>query len=552
MVNHVINHLFIWGLLLSGIPLIGQHPCDELEILQDGVALIRSGHKIGAGMVIGTDQDQIYVLTVKHNVLDEGQDSASGIVWLEFCEAGLPRILYRVPATSMILSAERDLAVLICNKKHLPVDFLGEFQAFKYIETTYLRSGHRISHIGHGGEPWLCFCLQNHVQKVGHGSRFSSSKKGGFNFGDSGGPIFDRNMNLVGIAATASRYVAHIIKIEAVMEWLHTLPVPQNHLLRNREVEPTGSGRYFRSDADATVTLTVPETGDTIYSFKIFRGEERFVNLNGAKDCEIEAENHNNGQKLKGKVRFAAGKRRVVSLDFFQSGDRINFPAFNPASTLFLGPTTLINFNTRSVRETFRPQIGLALIGPIGAFGAVAQDRSDAVPDVAYSQHDRIHAENFLRAHRRQPLRHVRSEYNLTQITYGIYLSVVPAIAAFGWDGEKILAKHVYLKVGGKSQRGSTWNIYQADPLLARKFEHETTLLPDSSLYVFDYTAGRRTDFLFGCAVVFPYFRVEVDYVPSSRQVSLGIGVHFQAAFGDQQRHDYPIFQPELKKIKKR
>lgn len=186
------------------------------------------GKYTGTGIVVGGDEKTTYILTAAHVVNDILADASRILVQFpgsKPIEGSPGQRVYRPPTS--------DLAIVnIGARPPRKVSLtLGS--------TWRLKIGQPVTAIGHPGEnDWLP-AINNEVLSLGFVSdkRLFGFKVSGTEEGNSGGPVFSRDGELVGIVYRIAPAQTIAVKIEEVIRTLEAWHVPTNNLVYRYETE---------------------------------------------------------------------------------------------------------------------------------------------------------------------------------------------------------------------------------------------------------------------------------------------------------------------------
>jgi hypothetical protein len=197
----------IW-LLVSGLPLHAQERCTSAAD-RAVVMLDVAGSQYGAGVVIGIQGDNIFIVTARHVV--EGENGAE----IKATFNGDRQNVYQ--ATISNISANKDVAFLIVRDGSL-ADVMKRTIVWQSLPgKSSATESQYVSIIGNsGGEGWTkSEILERVIARASNGIKVESHST---RPGTSGGGVFDPSEELVGIVSTDNGQVAAVVPIEGALQ----------------------------------------------------------------------------------------------------------------------------------------------------------------------------------------------------------------------------------------------------------------------------------------------------------------------------------------------
>jgi hypothetical protein len=216
-------------LVLSSNGLAAQ-PDAEARALVVKVLASRSGAELystGSGIVVGTDQYAVYVVTARH-VLDEALDSAGALVGrvrVAFAaDSAIPEPeLQALPKAGLVRLAERgsiDLAVMRVPRDGMSAEVVESFQ---FDRQGSAREGDRVYPVGCALEGIGCWEVPPLPDKVAVRTddflRFQTGVTAG---GHSGGALFNQWGEVVGMITSVDRQFGTALSIDYVLSTLRS------------------------------------------------------------------------------------------------------------------------------------------------------------------------------------------------------------------------------------------------------------------------------------------------------------------------------------------
>jgi hypothetical protein len=195
----------------------------SVDLAKRLVAMVEQGEKYGSGIIVGISNNRLYIVTARHLVVDSNSqvDRRKFTVYLSF----MPGEQLEATASDET-SVDLDLAVLVVNdiekkgvrREDIPLQLLGNPTTLARQDDVYvIGNPHR--------HRWELPGRPDGIQSVGNRIRFQS---GFIRAGHSGGGLFDRSWNLVGMVIVDSTTSAIAVPINQILTQLKEWNIPVN------------------------------------------------------------------------------------------------------------------------------------------------------------------------------------------------------------------------------------------------------------------------------------------------------------------------------------
>ena len=213
---------------------------DKLESFKNGVVKITSYQgseqlNEGAGLVVGKKFNRVFILTAHHLIKEADRVEIKFRTWA--WEPFEGQTIERYHDTL-------DIGVIIVNlqsKNELNNSFpelAANYQPEEFVSVTS---------IGHpAGKEWRSTVKQNQIQSLSYEDEFEklAISKISIGRGYSGGPLFDEELNLIGMITAIDPTEAVAVKIEPALHLLDSWGIPTNLVAATSQITPEeSSGR---------------------------------------------------------------------------------------------------------------------------------------------------------------------------------------------------------------------------------------------------------------------------------------------------------------------